>query len=176
MKAFLSNISGMFGATKVISTVGARQGTCLAPLAYLVYVNGLLDKLSNNGIATYTYADNVTIAAKESGLLNKALDIVHDWGEEHGTKVNCYKSGIPPVVVDHRTKPKLPTAIHNVPIVKTYKYLGVAMTGTGTMKLTFKNSMALERQFKQKINWLAMDKPSIEISKPNQVAKLVNKS
>ena len=86
---------------------GCKQGSCLGPLAFIVFINSLLDLLPKD--STFGYADDLTIIipygknknkkdqsngdnhemnTKNEKVVQKYLDICTDWSNKTGLKFN----------------------------------------------------------------------------------------
>ena len=86
-------------------TSGCKQGSCLGPLAFIVFINSLLQELPKG--VTFCYADDLTMIipyGKKTSLRDKntkqvqlSLDICSKWSERTGLRFNtekCYILGI----------------------------------------------------------------------------------
>ena len=97
-------------------TSGCKQGSCLGPLAFIVFINSLLNRLPNN--VTFCYADDLTIIIpfgkpkpnkdmgngnKNQETTQKYLDICTNWSNETGLKFNTDKCYL--ITIGTRWKP-----------------------------------------------------------------------
>ena len=86
-------------------TSGCKQGSCLGPLAFIIFINSLLKQLPKE--LTFCYADDLTIVipyGKKNTLVDKNtaevqanLDICSEWSDKTGLRFNtdkCYIIGI----------------------------------------------------------------------------------
>ena len=74
----------------------------------------------------YSYTDDHLILCYSPTHLHKAINIVKNWSAEYNIKLNPEKSGIlevPPKY--HSTSLRVGACIEGIPIVDSYKYLGV---------------------------------------------------
>ena len=73
------------------------QGSVLGPSMWLIYVQSLLDRLEDENVDHYAYADDVAIIAKISSeeeveSFNKTLDILLKWGTDYEMKWGAHKT------------------------------------------------------------------------------------
>ena len=77
-----------------IVTSGVPQGSVLGPLAFALYLESLLIKLSTycKSCSIYAYADDLKITSSDQKDLQNALNIVHQWSTEWNLKIQPTKS------------------------------------------------------------------------------------
>jgi len=73
------------------------QGSVLGPSMWLIYVQSLLDRLEDENVDHYAYADDVAIVAKisteeEKINFNKTLDILLQWGTDYEMNWGAHKT------------------------------------------------------------------------------------
>ena len=73
------------------------QGSVLGPSMWLIYVQSLLDRLEDENVDHYAYADDVAIVAKistkeEIDQFNDTLDILLKWGTDYEMKWGAHKT------------------------------------------------------------------------------------
>ena len=80
---------------------GVRQGGVLSPVLFSVYLDGLLEELSESGVGCYwghmfagalCYADDIVILALCASALRRMLDICSDYAHDHGLLFNASKT------------------------------------------------------------------------------------
>ena len=108
---------------------GCPQGGVLSPTLWNIIMNSLLKKLSETYTCT-AYADDLTIIASGSSVLNLALQIngitntVSNWSNDNCIPINYQKSNVLPIA---RSPPFIEHMI-NINIVTQSKILGVTFT------------------------------------------------
>ena len=80
---------------------GVRQGGVLSPYLFAVYLDGLLEELSNSGVGCYwgfsfvgalAYADDIVLLAPCASALRCMLNICNNFATEHGLTFNPNKT------------------------------------------------------------------------------------
>ena len=80
---------------------GVRQGGVLSPVLFAVYLDGLLEELSDSGVGCYwghmfagtlSYADDIVILAPCASALRRMLDICSLYAHDHGLLFNASKT------------------------------------------------------------------------------------
>ena len=98
----------MAGASSDPYTIetGLREGSVLSPVLYTVFINDLLNKLQETGegvsiandpqcrIAALGYADDLVLVSRTPQGLQRMLDVVADYAEEHFFQVSQSKSNV----------------------------------------------------------------------------------
>ena len=122
--------------------LGVRQGECLSPFLFAVYVNDLEEKLSENEagiciqdlkLVSLFYADDVVIFSSTQSGLQSEIDRLYDYCNKWKLKLNTDKSKV--VVFGKRTSRITQTwKFGNKELIVTSKlpYLGVTFTSTGS--------------------------------------------
>lgn len=127
-------------------TLGVRQGECLSPFLFSMYLNDIEDVFKRSGMEgididlvklfLILYADDIVIFAKSSEELQKSLDKMQEYCRRWKLIVNTAKTKI----MIFRKGGQLPNALHFlydgevIEIVKTFSYLGVIFTPGGSFK------------------------------------------
>ena len=84
-----------------LATNGVKQGGVLSPMLYLLYIDGLLVKLSNAGVGCYfgpifvgalAYADDLLLLAPTPSAMRKLLALCDNYAQEYSIKFNAKKS------------------------------------------------------------------------------------
>ena len=80
---------------------GVRQGGVLSPVLFAVYLDGLLEELSDSGVGCYwghmfagalCYADDIVILAPCASALRRMLDICSLYAHDHGLLFKASKT------------------------------------------------------------------------------------
>ena len=98
----------------------------------------------------------MAFTSKNEAQLERNIQTVHNWARAHATKVNEGKSGTMEIRADRRTRPNLRAAVGGIPIVQSYKYLGLMIDDCATVRLATKKIRDAEKAFRHKLNltWL----------------------
>jgi len=121
-------------------TLGVRQGDCLSPFLFSIFINDIEQTLNNDGIEGINigsfklmlllYADDIILFAKDAEGLQKSLDSLSEYCDRWKLTVNTQKTKI----MIFRKSGKLPKDLkfiygnENLEIVNKFKYLGVLFT------------------------------------------------
>ena len=113
-----------------------RQGDCLSPTLFEIFINDIAEVTNNCGagipinvgsVSILMYADDFALISETPDGLQKQLDALHKWCTDWRMKINVKKSQ-----VVHYRKNNTPATTFNfligsssIKIVKAYKYLGV---------------------------------------------------
>lgn len=124
--------------------IGVRQGECLSPFLFAMYVNDLEQELAENGLngidvgmvklLLLLYADDIVLFSKTPDELQKALNILEEYCNRWKLTVNTTKTKI----IIFRKGGRLPTNLHftyngtNIDIVNKFCYLGIVFTSGGS--------------------------------------------
>ena len=120
-------------------TSGCKQGSCLGPLAFIIFINSLLKQLPKE--LTFCYADDLTIIipyGKRTSTVNKNtlkvqtnLDICSRWSEKTGLRFNTDKCYIVGIGRRHQTETEFWLSNKMVvrPNNQTVTVLGINFTG-----------------------------------------------
>jgi len=113
---------------------GVAQGSLISPILYNLYVNDLIAKLSRNfgNEHIFAYADDIAVLYLGYSEIREALMITESWAAANGAKVNKKKCGILRI-----TKKETPIGLKDlegVPFIHEYKYLGVPLDQSVTLK------------------------------------------
>ena len=114
---------------------GLRQGCVLSPLLFSLYINGAVKKLKEEKcgvecggetIPDLLFADDTCLVALDALGLKKSLDVLVEWCNEWGVKINVAKSGIMHIRKKKADRCNVTYKLdgETIPLVSSYKYLG----------------------------------------------------
>ena len=117
---------------------GVRQGDCLSPTLFSLYINDLAKTIKEHGpklmmdnilLNILLYADDMVLIAESEEDLQKLLDIMQQWCYKWRLKVNIEKSKVVHFRAPRkqRSNSTFNYGEHEIDIVPSYKYLGVIM-------------------------------------------------
>ncbi len=133
LKAIYSRLSIRLGKEVISCNTGVAQGSMISPALFDIYAEDLLVKLEAEGWCIedlLAYADDHLIICDSLDELRKAIKVVQEWCKEAKIKLNPNKSGI--LEVTHRRGRKLleiGSSIEEIPVVESYRYLGLVVDG-----------------------------------------------
>ena len=154
---FNDNLSNAFS-----SYIGVRQGECLSPFLFSMYINDLENELMQNGVEgidmgmlklyLLLYADDIVIFSNTSDGLQKGLDVLSDYCQRWKLSVNTEKTKI----MVFRNGGNLPINLSFtfqgsvLEIVSKFVYLGITFTTGGAFNETHRtlSGQALKAIFK----------------------------
>jgi len=113
---------------------GVTQGSLVSPLLYDWYVNDLVSNLTGQfGIEhTFAYADDIALLCLGYSEIRAAISKIETWSRDNGALINKKKCGILPI--RKREMPLSRKELEGIPFVQTYKYLGVPLDSSLTLK------------------------------------------
>ena len=123
---------------------GVPQGCVISPTLFQILINDIGDNLSNvSPHIQYTlYADDIAIWYSHpsvdfaNGKIQRALNQISRWCSRWGLQISPAKSAT--LIFSHRTKlqPATPLNVQgeNIPLVQTYKFLGITLDCTLSFK------------------------------------------
>ena len=144
---FLSVLQLLYAGTSCRVKVGDRQsevlnvnvGLCqdcvLSPVLFSLYINSLVDQLKSAScgiecageiIPGLLFADDTALLALDESGIKKSLEVLVEWCEEWGVKINVSKSGIIHMRQKRVARTDVQYVIDNeeIPMVEQYRYLG----------------------------------------------------
>ena len=113
---------------------GVAQGSLISPLLYDLYINDLVSALSRSfGVdCVNAYADDVSVLCLGYSEARRALLITEEWAAKNGAQINKKKCGL--LRVTRRETQIGKRDLEGVPFLHEYKYLGVPLDQSFTLK------------------------------------------
>ncbi|CAN0437199.1 unnamed protein product, partial [Laminaria digitata] len=122
---------------------GVRQGCPLSPVLFNIFINDILDGAENMGVTVpglgpkaeipgLMFADDLVTLSEDGDSMNRMTEHLSEWTTENEMAVGIQKCGV--MVVGGRAPPladrmdKWRINGEEVPVVESYKYLGVDIT------------------------------------------------
>ena len=115
---------------------GIRQGSCLSPKLFSVYVDQLNHDLRDSGVGCHvagvcvnniSYADDLVLISPNARSMNQLLEICHKFALQHFITYSHEKTVgmvIKPSRMSNFTPPKLYLGTAEIKYVENFKYLG----------------------------------------------------
>ena len=123
--------------------IGVKQGDCLSPSLFAIYINDLAIELKQSGIgvdistefdaaimiSVLLYADDVVLIAGNEQDLQSLIFIVENWCKRWRLELNLTKTNIMHVRKSHKSQSKFWFIFDKktVPYCTSYKYLGITI-------------------------------------------------
>lgn len=150
-----SQISQPFRVTK-----GLRQGCCLSPTLFKVYVNQTLKEwqvkcsrmginIDGNYLHTLLFADDQVVLATDEDDINYMTRKLHDTYKKWGLKINFDKTKY--MVVNGRAQ-DMQINGNVIKACRKYKYLGTVMSEEGNSREEIAQRIIQAKQATQKLN------------------------
>jgi len=113
---------------------GVAQGSLISPLLYDWYVNDLISGLSKQlgQDRAFAYADDIAVLCLGFSDIRSTLQRIDRWAGSNGAQVNRKKCGI--LKITKRETPNRRETLEGVPFVLVYKYLGVPLDESLSLK------------------------------------------
>ncbi len=118
---------------------GLPQGSVLAPLLFLFYINNLSDFIQTEGVENALFADDASLWAQDTDLnranskLQEALDRVVTWSESKKMVINikkCEATFFTSSPAEAKWRPTLTLGAKNIEYESSPKFLGVHLDRT----------------------------------------------
>jgi hypothetical protein len=147
-----------------LCSLGVRQGDCLSPFLFSIYVNDIENTLSREGfkgidtsmlkLFLLLYADDIVILAESLQDLQKRMDILKDYCKRWKLTVNINKTKVMIFKKGGRL-PRNTRVIYDgseIEIMNKFTYLGIVFSCGGSFEYTYEalSGQALKAIFKLK--------------------------
>ena len=140
---------------------GVREGSRLSPLLYTIFVDSLIKKLQQSKLGAHAtgqlnnlpfsqwmgailYADDIVLIAEDPTQLQKMLDIVQEWSQNHYATISLKKTYVMSFHTEKLNSPTQPLhhswnitdttsdtpIVHKIKTCTTFTYLGVLLDQT----------------------------------------------
>lgn len=130
---------------------GVRQGGITSPTLFNLYINKLIEELSDAGVGcsidgtlvnNISYADDMVLLCPSISALNKLVDICERFAVAHGLRYNTTKTKLLVFKAGNKSYKVPPVMLNGVPIeqINTFKYLGHWVTES------LKDDLDMERE------------------------------
>ena len=139
-----------YNSEEITTERGLVQGSILSPMLFNLFINDLLIALRIQGIYTLVYADDIAWVWRSLEETHKEIQIMKSWCTENSMKINESKSGILRIL-QRKVKWKGIKNELNIPEVDSYRYLGVQITQTASIKEHAHVLRKIERYMKRRL-------------------------
>lgn len=162
VKISANKVTELFSTSK-----GLRQGCCLSPTLFKIYINQILKKwrrqcgsmgitVDNNTLFTLFYADDQIVVAEDADDLGYMVRKLQEYYQIAGLKINMTKSEYMSVANDNIEDLQLEQG--NMRGVHTYKYLGVTFNKKGDSRDEIQERVNKGRKAIRQLNSLLWSK------------------
>jgi hypothetical protein len=120
--------------------VGVRQGDTLSPLLFNIFINGIVEKVKEDGgggelgelrVTVLLFADDMVLLAESEEELEKMVGKVKEYCEEWRLQVNVSKTKVMVVSKDGEKVASVRYRDEELECVKQYVYLGTLFSSNG---------------------------------------------
>lgn len=108
---------------------GVPQGLMTSPMLFNIYIETLIDELTQAQIITLAYADDIVLVIENERGIKPAIDLLEKWADLNSMKINKAKCGIIQLNKKGRKAAQQQEIFGGYPLVKSYKYLGIETEG-----------------------------------------------
>ncbi len=143
-------VDGSFLSTAIRAKKGVRQGDVLSPLLFNLYVNDLIPllhepdssppSLLHSKLGCLFYADDLMVISTSPEGLQRSLDKIDTYCKKWKLKINLSKSKAMCMSTNGKnSETSFNIGSETIENVKSYPYLGIELTNTGSMKMSQAN-------------------------------------
>jgi len=120
-------------------TCGVLQGSCLSPTLFNRFIDSLLQTLNWHNppscLRALFFADDGVLISPRLGKVQSLRNEASRWADQHRMGFNIAKCGYlithSPSKASPAIRPSLQLHNHSIPLVQSYKYLGVTFSSLG---------------------------------------------
>ena len=140
IKAIYSRFRISMGQHNFKPNIGVAQGSTISPLLFNIYTEDLYEEVEKHSVSVEDnmgYADDTLVLCTSLYQLRKVISAIKQWSIENNLKLNEAKSGIVeflPRTGRTTTALELGDKFEGIPIVDSYKYLGLWLNQKLTMQ------------------------------------------
>ena len=99
-----------------------------------MYIDDLVHDLNQGDLTCLAFADDLVVHCPSTEDLHMAIDLTKKWSIDFEIAVNFSKSAIMKIRVDGRTRDHGPKEFNSIPVVNSYKYLGIVIDNSLNLK------------------------------------------
>ena len=116
-----------------------------SPFLWNIFVNKLLSKLEKLKVRACAFTDDIVLVSNNDVNLIKGITFLKKWAAARNLAVNNSKSGIIYMrqQMSYASYQSMPTAICGIPVVTSYKWLGITIDNflEGTVESSTLNAL-----------------------------------
>lgn len=144
LKALHERIILQCGNDTLTTKHGLHQGSPISPLPFDIYLDDMIKLLCTRldipGDDIFIYADDLAIKLDINRITGRIMIELRNLASEYNLVINEKKCGIlwiPPLSPNRKLQPPHKTQFEGIPVINTYKYLGIQIDGKEISPFTF---------------------------------------
>ena len=100
------------------------------------------------------FADDIIVMGQTEDFVSDAIQVVEDWCQKNDMELNKLKCGIIQIRHDKRNPPLTMKEVHGIPIVESYKYLGIQIDSCLKLDIEIKEKQKILGKLEQGFKFL----------------------